>query len=343
MKLKLKHLTLIALANLFVFTSCTDENENDFTPVVPLGAYENGILISHEGNFGQGNASVSYVSNDLNTVENAIFNNVNSENLGDTAQSIAFNGDLAYIILNVSNKIEVVNRFTFQTVATIDTGLSNPRYMAFANGKGYVTNWGDFSDTTDDVLTVINLQTNTVESTIATSYLPERIVSNNNSLYVATGIFGFGDKVDVINAISNTLTTSITVGTSPNSMQFNASGDLWVLSDTSLDKISTVNNTVLTTLAISSSAKFLSYDNSNLVYYQNGEVYSFPESDTTLPTMPSITGQSFYGMTVIDGKVYGVDAKDFSINGSLEVLNLENGTLEKSIDLGVIPSQVYFN
>ena len=67
----LRKLAFIALANLLVFTSCTDDN--DTITVAPRGDYENGLLISHEGNFFGGNASVSYVSGDLNTVENNVF------------------------------------------------------------------------------------------------------------------------------------------------------------------------------------------------------------------------------------------------------------------------------
>ncbi len=121
--MKMNKLTLLALTLGLIFTSCTSDDD----PVVEIkGDYENGILISHEGNFTSGNASVSYVSNDYSIVENSVFNNVNSRLLGDTAQSIAFNEGLAYIIVNVSQKIEVVDRYTFKSIATIDTGFNKP-------------------------------------------------------------------------------------------------------------------------------------------------------------------------------------------------------------------------
>jgi hypothetical protein len=41
----------------------------------------------------------------------------------------------------VSNTIQVVNRYSFKSIATIDKDLKNPSYIVFANGKGYVTNW----------------------------------------------------------------------------------------------------------------------------------------------------------------------------------------------------------
>src|SRR5690606_30055033 len=123
--------------------------------------------------------------------------------------------------------IEVVNRYTFESVATIDSGLANPRYMTISNGKGYVTNWGDFTPSEDDYVAVIDLSLNKVISTINTSYLPEELVAKDNKVYVATGIFGYGDKIDVINSTTDKLEQSITVGNSPNSFQFDSKGNLW--------------------------------------------------------------------------------------------------------------------
>jgi hypothetical protein len=45
--------------------------------------------------------------------------------LGDTGQDVGLYNDLAFVVLNYSNKIEVINRYTMVHVATIDSGLSN--------------------------------------------------------------------------------------------------------------------------------------------------------------------------------------------------------------------------
>ena len=135
--MKLYKLSFIALALGLAFTSCSNDDDN--TPVVPLGAYENGIIITEEGNFGSGNGAITFVSNDLNTIENNVYNNVNGSTLGNTVQSMAFSGDKGYIIENGSSAIKVVNRYTFEAIATIESAsMFNPRYMAISNGKGYV-------------------------------------------------------------------------------------------------------------------------------------------------------------------------------------------------------------
>ncbi len=319
-------------------------------------AYENGILVLHEGNFFGGNASVSFITEDLSTTTNTIFNEVNDTALGDVGQSMAFNNDLAYIVVNNSQKIEVVNRYTFESVATIDGGLLNPRFMAFANGKGYVTNWGDGTDAEDDFVAVINLESFSVEDTYAVPEGPEAILANEEFVYVAhQGGFGQNNIVTVINANTNTIASSITVADRPNSMQF-SDGALWVLSGGNpswtgnetpgqLDKIDTTTNTVEVTFSFAQTEHpgFLSVDGDDLYYLMDGNVFNLTISDTVLPTTAAIAGVAFYDMTVNNGKLYGVDAKDFASNGTLEVYDLTTNTLDASLEVSIIPGGIYFN
>ncbi len=179
--------------------------------------------------------------------------------LGDTGQDIGLNGEYAYVVMNISNKIEVVNRYTFVKVATIANGLVNPRYIAFANGKAYVTNWGDGTDATDDYVAVIDLATNAVTSNISVAEGPERIVEENNKLYVThKGGYNYGNTVTVINSSNDTVATTITVGDVPNTLEIE-DGKLYVMSEGTpswggtetagqLDVINLNNNTVTKTI-----------------------------------------------------------------------------------------------
>ena len=339
----IKKLTLIVLSIAFIFTSCSSDDDT-ITPE-PLGNYENGILILHEGNFFGGNASVSYVSNNFQTVENNVFSSVNSTPLGDTAQSITFNGNLGYIILNVSNTIEVVNRYTFESVATI-TGLSSPRYMAISNGKAYVSNWGEFTPSDDDYIAVIDLTTNAIIDTISSDYLPNEVIAVGNKVYVATGIFGNGNELNVINTQTDELEANITVGNSPDSFQLDSNGDLWVLSSENLIEIDTDTDSISQTIALGtgiSSASDLNLDNGNFYVYAGGSVYKMSETATTFPTTSEISGVNFYGMSIRNGFLYGLDAGDFASEGELKVYDLSSNTETQSFTLNIIPSAAYFN
>ena len=352
-------LTIYAILAIGTFTSCT----NDDAPAVeaPLGAYQNGILIVNEGNFGSDNSSISYLSGDLGTFQLNAFTAVNPTfTLGNTAQSISFNGDKAYVVVNVSNKIEVLNRYTLQHVATISTGLSNPRFVEFANGKGYVTNWGDGGSPSDDYVAVLNLNTNAIATTIPVVEGPERIVQNNGKLYVAhKGGYGQGNKITVINSSNDTNETTISVGDVPGSLEI-SNGFLYVLcqgkpswtgSETvgKLQKISLSDTSQVTTLDFTLGVHpgNLDIDGGNLFYTVSNSVYKISESSFTLPTAAlfNTTAQSvsgFYGFAVKGSNVFIADANNFSSAGEIFVYN-STGTVINTRTVGVCPNGFYFN
>ncbi|WP_176465454.1 DUF5074 domain-containing protein [Croceivirga radicis] len=319
--------------------------------------YENGLLLLHEGNFGQGNARIDFLSNDLQTNQTSIFSEVNGRPLGDTGQSIAFSGDVAYIVLNNSQKIEVVNRFTFESITTIDSGLLNPRFMAIVGEKGYVTNWGDGTNPDDDYVAVVNLTTNSIESNIAVAEGPEAILANGETVYVAhKGGFGQNNIVSAINT-TNSAVVEITVDDSPNSMQLTAEGELFVLcggvpswagteSGGSLIVIETADNTVARTLEFAETEHpgSLEVDADGELYYMvAGNLFTLNVDATDLPTNPILTGKFWYGIDIIGTTLYGSDAKDYVSNGAVEVYDLIDISLISTLDVGVIPAAVYEN
>ena len=76
LKMKLKNVFLGIFAGTLLLASCS--NDDKIEKDVPSGAYDNGILVLNEGNFGTPNASVSYIANDF-TVVNNIFGIENSD------------------------------------------------------------------------------------------------------------------------------------------------------------------------------------------------------------------------------------------------------------------------
>lgn len=355
--MKFSTLVLVALVSSVFFSSCSDDDDiND----VPLGNYDNGALILNQGGFGQGNASVSYLSDDFGTQQNNIFSLVNPTiTMGDTGQDIGFNGDLAFIVLNVSNKIEIVNRYTMKHVATIAAGLNNPRYIAFSNGKGFVTNWGDGGSPSDDYVAVVNLS-NYSTTKIAVAEGPERIIADNNKLYVAhQGGYGFGNTISVINAITNVVSTTIKVGDIPNSLEM-SNGSLFVIcggkpsysgAETagSFVKINVSNNTVSSTINFpgKSHPSNLEIADSDVFYTVDSAIYKSTLSSTALPTTPlfTTTAQGVYGVysfAVNNNKIYVGDAGDYSSKGKIYIYSIA-GTLEKEYTVGIIPAGFYFN
>jgi len=358
--MKTKHLILGLFAAALTFTSCTDDEGVNFQPL-PLGAYENGVLVNNEGNFTQGNASVSFVSDDFSTVNNSIFSFHNNAPLGDLAQSIAFHNDLAFIVVSNSQKVEVVNRYTFTSVSTISTGLDSPRYMAFANGKGYITNWGDGGDANDDYVAVVDLATNTVTSTISVGEGPEQIVLTNGKLFVShKGGWGNNNIITSIDT-STEVTTIITVDDKPDEMVLDTANNLWVLSEgkslydnnwveigrttASLNKINTTTNTVDLSLEFPTGIdpKTITYDNGVVYFYANSNIYKMLETDSVLPTTAIISQELYQGLAVKNGYIYGTTADFNAGTGELVIYNSSTYDLVDSKSLNVGSSKIYFN
>lgn len=352
-----KKTILVAFSGLVLFSSC---EKNDDKIKTPLGAFDNGVLVLNQGNFGGGNAAVSFITNDFSTSQNNIFSTINpSLTLGDTAQDIGFYNDLAFIVVNVSNKIEIVNRYTFTHVASIETGLNNPRYIAFCNGKGYVTNWGDGANATDDFLAVLNLENYTVSSKIAVVEGPEKIVVNDKNLYVAhQGGYGFGNSISVINATSNTVSKSIVVGDVPNSLRI-YNNNLYVLcggkpsyadqeTNGAVVEINLADNTVTSTFNFSNlkhPANLNIYENQ--IYYSIGNQIFKTLNTTTLPSTPIITinsgaTTSLYNFEVQNNAIFAADAADYNSNGKVYVYGLD-AQLQKTFSVGITPCGFYFN
>lgn len=356
--MKFSKLVFVALVSSVFLTSCSDD---DTIVESPLGSYDNGVLILNQGGFGHGDASVSYLSEDFTTQQNNIFSIVNPTiTLGDTGQDVGLYQNLAFIVLNYSNKIEVVNRYTMAHVATISSGLNNPRYIAFSNGKGFVTNWGDGGSTSDDYVAVLNLSTYAVSSTIPVAEGPERIVENDNKLYVAhAGGYGYGSTISVINATNNTLSTTINVGDVPNSLEIN-NGSLYVIcggkpsyapTETAgkFVKINLTNNSVASTLNFPAATHPSNLDlvDNTVFYTVDSSIYKSTLTAATLPTTAlfSTTAQGVYGVysfAVHNDKIYVGDAADYNSNGKVYVYS-STGSLEHSYTVGVIPAGFYFN
>ncbi len=346
---------VLALALGGIIIACENDDNND--PVMAQGDFENGILVTNEGPFNNGTGTVSFISEALDTVGNAIYNSVNGSDLGNIVQSIGFSGNKAYIVANVSNTITVVDRYTFEELALIDTGLDNPRYFVAVNGTGYVTNWGDGMDETDDFIALVDLESNTITGSIPVPFGPEDILASGSTVYVAhQGAFGFNDKISVIDTDTDAVSDTITVGAVPNSMQLDAAGDLWVLSagkpnfsgeETAgrLQKIAVQTATVTTTFdfEVTEHPNHLSLDGSTLYYSLDGNVFGLDTDATALPAESDFSGLSIYGMTTNRGRLYTTDAKDFASNGDLNIFSLDTKSEIGSFEVGIIPGGVYFN
>lgn len=344
----------------FLAVSCTsDDRETLKEETPPSGDYAQGIFILNEGGFGYSNASVSFLDAD-GKIYNSIYSNVNNSNLGDTAQSMGFAGENAYIVVNNSSTVEVVNRNSFQHIATVSNMIVNPRYIVFEGNKGYISNWGDPNNVTDDYLAVLNLETNLVEAKISVAEGPEKLLVHNGKIYVAhKGGYGYGNTISVIDIASQSLLASIPVADVPDGMVIKndflyaiCSGKPSYTRDETLAKLFKINlqnNSVESTLTFpqGSHPGHLELENESLFYVMDNSVYSLSLSNFQLSQNPLFEPTSdgvelLYGFKVNQGNIYVSDAKDYVSNGEVFIYNF-TGDLQQKHTVQIIPNSFYFN
>lgn len=348
----MKKLLLLSFVTMF-FISCSSDDNNNSSEYIPAD-YEKGILITNEGPFNNGSGTITYISEDYSVVSQNIYKNVNGTDLGNIVQSMGFQNDNAYIVVNNSNKIMIANRYTFESVDSIKTGINYPRYFIGTSGsKGYITNWGDPNDNSDDYVAVVDLRTNVISATIPVAFGPERIVAHNNKVYVAhQGGYGQNNLISVISGTS--VESTITVGSVPNSMVVSGN-ELFVLcggipSYAGTETAGSLVKIDLSTGAVVETSDFgttehptsLTADGNNLFYSLDGKVYKLNTSSLSLPGTDIING-FFYALKAKNGKLYATDAKDFASKGSLKIFDLSSNQEIQDLQTGISPSGIYFN
>lgn len=336
----MKKLLLPILATVTLY-GCSNTDDNTVI-TNPDEKFLNGYFITNEGNFGDANASISHLSSDLNTVTNDIFKTANGKDLGDVAQSLTIHGDYAFIIVNNSNTIEVVNKKTFKSVYTITEGLSTPYYATVSNDKLYVTSLYNAT------VSVYNVKTFAFIKTIELNFPATNIVTANNYVYAANGFYSKGMSVEIIDPSTDTNTVDITFENAINGITTNGQFVYALETNTTTSKISKIEGTkVSSSINISqANARYLVADGSNLYYTADNGIYKTSNTITSGGTKlfdvkPADDGFSvLYGFNVLNGNIFVSDVKGFKDIGTVTIYK-ENGTVTKEFKTGLGPNGFY--
>jgi DNA-binding beta-propeller fold protein YncE len=340
MKNLIKYLILI-----LVIVSCKKD------PEVPESKYVmgGGVLILNEGNFMGGNGSLSFYSYDSSKIYNDLFTTINGRPLGDVPNSIVIKSDRAYIVVNNSGKIEVIDQNTLESKATIN-GLISPRVMTPINdNKAYV------SSLYSDSVAIINLGNNTISGYINLRRSSEAIIAFNNKAYISNWMGG--KEVMVVNTLNDQVIDSIVVGNEPESMVLDKNRTLWVLCNggwtrenyaklveinTATDKVQ--NEFVFSSLQASPTCLKIDTYGQTLYYLEKG----VKQMDINLGKLPATTlitesNASFYKIAVnpVNSDILITDAVDYTQQGYVFVYK-NDGTFIAKEKAGIIPGSMCF-
>lgn len=110
---------------LLLLVACKEKQEN---PALQPLRYKHGAYILCEGNYGWGEGSVYYVdTSNHTTVAVDAYQAANGFRAGNVVQSLVLSGDSAYLVVNNSNKLELLDAHTLKRI-NANTTLTSPRY-----------------------------------------------------------------------------------------------------------------------------------------------------------------------------------------------------------------------
>lgn len=318
------------------------------TPVTFPTTFSDGLLIVNEGQFNNANASLSFYDVENDSIFSKAYEMINNQPIGDILQSVSFDDDNIYMVVNNSGKIIVADRKTLVQKGEI-TGLPSPRYMEYS-GTGdlwYVSNL--FNDS----LFVVNTNSYTIErKEFMNGTVVEALKTVNGKLYLSS----LNNNRLMIKNLNTNALDSLGVGLGGGSMAVDNDNNLWLLCSGSyyypgsgaLYKINT-NTFDVTQHSIEPEINIttgyptkLTYNNSNnTLYYLNTNVYviNLDASVAEPKIFIEANGKSFYGLNIINNSIFVTDAIDYVQNGLVYEYN-ENGELLKTISAGINPNAV---
>jgi len=313
-----------------------------------------GVFVVNEGQFMAGNGDVTFYDKVSKSVANNLFFTVNQRPPGDVLQSITFTADHAYLVVNNSNTIEVVDLDSFKVISTINS-FEMPRQMKVSGTTGYVSQIGSGN------IAIVDLATRKVTGFMPGEKSTDHLLITGNRLFAANWTSWFINKpnntVMVYDLNTRALIDSVVVTKEPNSMVKDADGMVWVLSSggymgEEYPALTCFNpNTLQIIKTIPFPDKFMSPSllavspDGRSLYFVNGDVFRMNIVDAVLPQTAFIPhdNRSIYGLGTdpVNGEIYLTDARDFQSPGKVFRYS-QQGALLDELSVGINPSGIFF-
>lgn len=187
-----------ALVAAVILVSCDTIGED--TPV------PRGVVVANQGNFGDGNGSVSAydpVSGEVRATAIA--------SIGTIIQSLTFHDEKLYVMANTGGRVDVFDAASFAIRAQIEDVVS-PRYMLTDESIGYVSNlYAAEGTVTGGLVTVLDLSSDTKIAEIEVGDHPEGLALVGTRLFVANNGFGEGTTISVVDVTTHEVIETIDV------------------------------------------------------------------------------------------------------------------------------------
>jgi len=333
-----------------VASSCVDEGNN------PDPLELSSVIVTNEGNFSDSDGSLtSYDPASGATLEKA-FEHANGRPLAGIIQSAKIAGEYIYIVLNATDKIEVAEIKSLESVATIELSKTPADFALINDQTGYVSNLYE------GTVTVVDLENySATDQTIQVGSQPRSIVRLNNRAYVANNGSGNGNTISVINTSDHTVDHTLEVGPGPDAMAIDANGRLWVVCsgltafddnwerDPANDKPGSVylvdgaSATVIDSVATGGHPAGIALNNDNGKAYLLDEGISVIDMNTLDIAEEPFTSRPFnaIGYFPAQQRLYAGQSRGYGQNGQALIYDLQ-GVPVDSFNVGIAPNGFLF-
>ena len=235
---------LLATALCFCLFSCRDDNEIFIPEIIPVDDSEHtsirGFYLLNEGNMGSNKSTLDYYDYETGEYNRNIFGFANPsvpKELGDVGNDIKIYGSKLYAVINCSNKVEVMDKYTAKRLGQID--MPNCRYIRFHEGYAYVTSYAGPVELNPDYkqkgyVAKVDTATFEVLDRCIVGFQPDELEIAGNKIYVAnSGGYMFPNyesTVSVIDIHTFSETKRIEVARNLHRLRADRHGNLWVSS-----------------------------------------------------------------------------------------------------------------
>lgn len=241
-------ITILALL-LVLFSGCRDDVAMVLSEDIAVGNPEvvrgyKGFYLLNEGNMGTNKATLDYYDFTTGIYTRNMYAERNPQvpkEMGDVGNDIGIYGGKLYAVINVSNKIEVMDAETAERIGQIE--IPNCRFIKFHQGYAYVTSYAgpvviDPNYEQLGFVAKINTATLEVVDRCLVGFQPDELEIVDDKIYVANsgGYMGAGDTggyehtVSVIDIATFKEVKRIDVAYNLERIKADSRGDLWISS-----------------------------------------------------------------------------------------------------------------
>jgi YVTN family beta-propeller protein len=343
--IKLNYLFIVLAAALV--SSCHKDKQ---VPIVNTPtAQRAGIYILNQGGFNDNNSSLTYYNYTTKLITPDLFSSANGgAKLGDVGNDVEIYGSKMYIVVNNSNKVDIVNAKTGVLIKS--DSLYQCRSVVFYGSNAFITSYNG----TVSVLDTVSL---TIKNAITVGPDPEQMVIVGSKLYVANS-GGLNpnpnNTVSVIDLATQTQTKQITVIANPVSVTADTLGHVYVLSlgnfadlNPGMTIIDDVNDVELSEPAVSLGYNVPVYAQHGFIYYPtaNNDIAVFNAKTQSVASVNFITDGTVitapYAVSgdPATGEIFVADAVDYQSNGILYAFD-KTGKKEYQLTVGIDPGKI---